>query len=90
MEGLKDDANTFPAERCELFFIACRQVDTVDPYMTRVGRSRPAMTIINVDLPDPEGPTTPTVSPACTDKRHASQDIHLTGQTRQGQMDVLQ
>src|SRR5438552_17852892 len=31
-----------------------------------LGRSKPAMTIIMVDLPEPEGPATPTVSPRAT------------------------
>ncbi len=30
-------------------------------------RSRPAITISSVDLPDPEGPTMPTLSPTPTD-----------------------
>src|SRR5271170_3141347 len=33
-----------------------------------VGRSSPATIIIMVDLPEPEGPTTPTVSPAATSR----------------------
>ena len=48
-----------------------------------LGRSSPAITIIIVDLPEPDGPTTLTVSPAATAKIDAAKDVDLARRTRQ-------
>ena len=37
------------------------------------------MIMSSVDLPEPLGPTTPTVSPCAHGKVHAAQDFHGTG-----------
>ena len=64
MEGLEDDADVAAAEFRDMVFAERVQRRAVDVDFAAVERSRPARTISSVDLPEPEGPTMPTDSPA--------------------------
>src|ERR1700730_13482618 len=45
--------------------------------LPRSGRSKPATTFINVDLPQPEGPTMASVSPSLTEKLTPSTTLSI-------------
>ena len=64
MKGLEDDADAPAAEAGEPVLAHRRQILARRPRpRPALGRSSPAMIIIMVDLPEPDGPATPTVSP---------------------------
>ena len=66
MKGLEDDADMVAAEARQRVFAHAREVGARDGHATDVGASRPAATISSEDLPDPDGPSSATVSPAAT------------------------
>ena len=68
MVGIRwNDWNTMPTlrprKRASASSSSAPKVLAGDRHRAGIGRSRPAMTISSVDLPDPEGPTRPTASP---------------------------
>ena len=55
-----------------------------------LGRSSPAVTIISVDLPEPDGPTSATVSPAAIGQRHAAQNLDRPRRAGQAEVDIVE
>ena len=66
VERLEHDADMVAAEAGQLVLVQSAQILPATRSNPLVGRSSPAMIIIMVDLPDPDGPTTLTVSPRLT------------------------
>ena len=90
MEGLKDDADRVAPEARERILAERAQIRAGD-LTTRpaLGRSSPPSTIIKVDLPEPDGPTSPTDSPAADRQRDAAQHIDGSGRAPQCKVHVV-
>ena len=77
MKGLKDDADLLAAKARKLVLAERADVLALDRDRPEFGALSSAITISKVDLPEPDGPVRPTVSP-----RPISIDIDLRIWTR--------
>ena len=90
MKGLKHDADMVAPQPRQPVLAKSREI-LPDRSSTRpaVGRSSPASTINSVDFPEPDGPTSATVSPAAIVERNPAQDVDGPGRAPQSEMDIV-
>ena len=63
MEALEHDPDMIPPQPRQAALVEHGEILPGDHVRPALGRSMPATTIIRLDLPDPDGPTSATVSP---------------------------
>ena len=90
MEGLKDDPDRSAAQPRQTILIKAPMSWPASLTLPASARSRPATTAISELLPDPDGPSTATLSPRVQGQAHAFQDFGADIALAEGQPDVVQ
>ena len=87
MERLEHDADALPAKPRERVFVQRAELTPSISTSPLSGRSSPAIVISSVDLPEPDGPTRPTASPADC-QADVAQDMHARRAAAETQVDI--
>ena len=90
MKGLKHDADVIAAKLRERVLVEALEIGPATSTCPALARSSPPITIINVVLPEPDGPTRPTVSPFAMRERDAAQHVDGARRARQCKTHIIE